>query len=232
MCPGPVVSFRSLIKQFDYPREQAGLCLLGYEKPVTEKKTAALMRQLKARLGFTPRHNFVFAVSTLEPRKNYGTLIDAHYRAWQEGLKLPLVIAGRRGWESPEFFARLERYQSGGWPCTVLEDLSDAEIDALYRQAAFFCIPSLYEGFGLSLLEALCNGCPALASDIPCFHEIGGELARYLPPTDVSAWKDALLDYARRLRSGRLRPVRFPIRAWTWERTARAHLEAFQALLG
>lgn len=223
---------QAMIKQFDYPPEQSGLCLLGYEKRAAEKKPAAVTAQLKARLGFTPRHNFIFAVSTLEPRKNYGTLIDAHYQAWQEGLKLPLVIAGRRGWESPEFFARLEGYQSRGWPCTVLENLSDAQIDALYRRAAFFCIPSLYEGFGLSLLEALCNGCPALASDIPCFHEIGGEMARYLPATSVGAWKEALLDYAGRLRTGRLRRVRFPTRVWSWERTARAHLEAFQALLG
>ena len=113
----------------------------------------------------------------------------------------------------------------------ILENTSDIELAELYRQCAFFCMPSLYEGFGLPLLEALCYQKFALASDLGCFREIGGENARYLPARDTEAWSRAISETVALHRENRLVRPSFPCEVWSWERTARIHREAFEEVL-
>lgn len=222
-------------RRFGFPADRAGVALLGYEPQARPpgRLRKQMLRELERRLGFKPDENFILAVSTIEPRKNYSLLLDAwlQYRAGAGRSTLPLVIAGRRGWESPEFYARLDRARAETGAVFTLEGLSDRMIDQLYETCAFFCMPSLYEGFGLPLLEALCHRKHALASDIPCFHEIGGDYAEYLPPQDVGAWAEALAAYARLARKGKLGRVKFPAAEWNWERTARVYHDAFLAAL-
>lgn len=220
-----------LLERFGYPREKARVALLGYDPPQgAGRKQAA---PAFAQLPFDPTTKpFILSVSTIEPRKNFRTLIEAYARYHAAGPEraLPLVIAGRRGWESPEFFARLAELQQNTGKVHVLEGPGDAELAELYRRCAFFCLPSLYEGFGLTLLEALAHGAPALAADIGPFREIGGDHIEYLPARDVDAWAAALgrtsATYAKR----KLKRVKFPVKEWSWARTARIHCEAFEEL--
>ena len=209
-------------RKFHYPPERSEVSLLGYEPAKGEVDSA--VEKISS--------PFIFSVSTLEPRKNYGTLLKA-YRVYLDREKeaaLPLIIAGKRGWESDEFFRLLADLEETGM-VRVLEGLNDASIEALYKKQAFFVLASLYEGFGLSLLESLCvSGKPALVSDIGSFREIGKEMVRYLPPTDSGAWASALVDMTRSFREGKLKSIRFPKEEWTWERTARAHQLAFEEL--
>ena len=144
----------------------------------------------------------------------------------------PLVIAGRRGWESPAFFERLENLQRETGKIVIVEGPGDDELRALYRNCAFFCLPSLYEGFGLTLLEALAFGAPSLASDIGPFREIGGTNIEYLPARDSDAWARAIKNTGDAHAAGRLKRVKFPLDEWTWDRTARIHHQAFEELLG
>ncbi len=216
-----------LLAKFAYPPGRAAVALLGYDPPAAPRKAPAkLPHGLKT-------NGFILAASTLEPRKNFGTLLEAYasYHLADPRGAYPLVIAGRRGWESPAFFARLEELTLQTKKIFWINGPNDDLLRELYRACAFFCLPSLYEGFGLTLLEALAWGAPALAADIGPFREIGGDRIEYLPPRDPAAWAAALARATARHRKGRLKRVRFPIREWSWERTARMHRAAFDELL-
>jgi len=214
-----------LVRLFQCPREKVRPALLGYLEPPSLKKPTEKLASLPAK--------FMLAVSTLEPRKNYSTLLKA-YRIYLEKERrnpMPLVIAGRRGWESPEFYEMLETMLVETRSLFLMDDLSDSELKYLYDHCSFFAMSSLYEGFGLPLLEAMASGKFALASDLPCFHEIGGNQFQYLPPTDANSWAQAIADSARLAREGRLRKIKFSKKEWSWEKTASLHLEAFERLL-
>ncbi|MCJ7437312.1 MAG: glycosyltransferase, partial [Acidimicrobiia bacterium] len=105
---------------------------------------------------------------------------------------------------------------------------------ALYHGADLLAFPSLHEGFGLPVLEAMAQETAVLSSDIPVLQEVGGDAARYLPPTDVTAWGDALVELLRddaergRLaRAGRARADDF-----TWERCIERTKAVYREVLG
>jgi glycosyltransferase involved in cell wall biosynthesis len=223
-----------MIERFGYPRERARVSLLGCD--MEHFSGGGRADRHRRRVGAPsalqrPDGDYILAVSTIEPRKNYATLLAAYERyASAERDPLPLVIVGKRGWESPRFFEGLDALISRSGLVRVIEDADDAALDRIYRNCAFFVMASLYEGFGLPLLEALCRGKYAVVSDIGPFREIGGERIAYLPATDVDQWRSALIKTARLYRSGKLKGVRFDASKWGWDRTARVHTEAFDEL--
>jgi alpha-1,3-rhamnosyl/mannosyltransferase len=132
-----------------------------------------------------PPPGFVLAVGTLEPRKNLPRLVEA-YTAMPEELQSrhPLVVVGALGWETNGTLRALE---SLGERCTMLGYVSDAALAELYRCCAVFCYPSLGEGFGLPVLEAMAAGAVVLTSDVSSLPEVGGEAVAYANPTEVPA---------------------------------------------
>ena len=163
--------------------------------------------------GLAP--GFILAVGTVEPRKNYDRLAAAHSRI--AGAP-PLVIAGRPGWNG----ARPPQ----GEGVMVLGHVDDTELAALYANAGVLAFPSLYEGFGLPLLDAMAAGVPALVSDRGALPEVGGEAALVVAAEDVAAIETGLRrllgDAGLRTRlaaAGRRRAARF-----RWERAAAAVL--------
>lgn len=210
-----------MIERFGFPEEKAHVGYLGYELAKSAGKTDT---------SLVPRGPFGLAVSTLEPRKNYGTLLRAYRSYAQAAAKpVPLVIAGRRGWETPEFFSLLETCKAELPSLHVIENASDALLQTLYKKASYFCLASLYEGFGLPLLEALAYGCPAVVSDIGSFREIGGKHVEYVGALDVGGWTQALTEFSNAARKGGPRRVRFPVSDWSWKRTAEVYRAVFSA---
>ena len=129
---------------------------------------------------------FVLAVGTLEARKNYGRLVAAH--AAIAGAP-PLVFAGRPGWNGDQ--------APSGPAVRVLGHVDDATLAGLYRHASVLAFPSLYEGFGIPLLDAMVNGVPALVSDRGALPELAGDAALAV---DVES-TDAIAAGLRRLLS-------------------------------
>lgn len=127
---------------------------------------------------------YLLCVGTVEPRKNLHRLVQAFSVA---GLApdVDLVLVGRSAW--------------GTLPPGVshLEGVDDAQLATLYRHALTVVQPSIYEGFGLPLAEALNSGARVLCSDIPVFHEVCGPWATYFDPLDVEAMAAALRDAVR-----------------------------------
>jgi glycosyltransferase involved in cell wall biosynthesis len=169
---------------------------------------------------------YVLATGTLEPRKNLPRLISA-FASLPEELRAGrrLVLAGAPGWETAETFAHLRAHAN---LVRTLGYVPDEDLPALYREADVFCYPSLYEGFGIPVLEALRCGTPVLTSNRSSMPEVAAGAARYVDPenaADITAGLAALLgDAALRKRLAEQGVLR--AECFTWEATARAVLRA------
>ena len=134
--------------------------------------------------------DYLLAVGTLEPRKNYGFLLDLYGTLRQKIDVPPLVVAGGDGWCSEALRVRIEHTPG----VKRLGYVPHEHLPTLYRSAAALLFPTLYEGFGLPVLEAMASGTPVAASDIPVCREIGGEAARYATLDDTEAWTATITD--------------------------------------
>jgi glycosyltransferase involved in cell wall biosynthesis len=149
---------------------------------------AAACEPLRGQLGLPAE--FLLFVGTLEPRKNLPRLIEAFARLLArnepETAQLALVLAGRKGWLYDEIFASVAR---SGLQSRVhfLDFVEDAHLPALYNLARAFVYPSLYEGFGLPVLEALACGVPTLSAAVSSLPEVAGDAAILVDPLDVDA---------------------------------------------
>lgn len=144
------------------------------------------------------RGDFALYVGALLPHKNVETVIDAFVsgRRQPEGTPSRLVIVG------PSYGPEVARAMARASGSSAVEHrgfVSEDELDALYRSAAVVVLPSLFEGFGLPLLEALGRRAPVVASDIPALREVGGPDVTYVrDPMDPHAWRAAMVDAAGR----------------------------------
>ena len=123
-------------------------------------------------------------VGTIEPRKNHALVLDAFERVWAAGGTAPLVVIGRRGWQCEATLRRFTALAAAGRPFTHIGDATDADLQYAYRHARCLIFPSVAEGFGLPIVEALAQGLPSIASDIPVHREVGGDLTAYIPLGD------------------------------------------------
>ncbi|MCI4412149.1 MAG: glycosyltransferase family 4 protein [Thiotrichales bacterium] len=133
------------------------------------------------------RVNSYLIVSTIEPRKNHAYLLDAFDRLWDQGVRVNLVIVGRVGWKVDTLMQRLLTHPQLNHQLFLFHDLTDAELSYCYTHARALIFPSVIEGFGLPIIEALQHGLPVIASDIPVHREIGGEIVQYVSLDDVQS---------------------------------------------
>ncbi len=175
---------------------------------------AERVRAVRERYSLPER--FVLAVGAWEPRKNFATLAEATRRL---GRDIPLVVAGR---SSPTARASGVR---------ALGPVDDDDLVALLSAAGVLAMPSLHEGFGLPLLEAMACGTPCLASEVDALREVAGGAALLLPPRDVDAWAAALARVFDEpsLRAELATRGRSRAAAFSWERTARLTLAVIEA---
>jgi len=174
-----------------------------------------------------PRAPYLLAVGTFEPRKNLPVLLDAFRRLRRDGRDLQLVVAGRQA------FTQLLPLGDLAPHVRLTGTVLDSELHALYAGAACFVIPSLHEGFGLPLAEAMASGVPAVASDIPALREVGGETVRYADPWDPEGFAAAIAAALDDREGSQLRAAaaRGRARRFRWEETARATLLVYRRVL-
>lgn len=126
-------------------------------------------------------------VGTLEPRKNLDTLLDAYILLPQPvRQQWPLVLVGYRGWRSEKLHARIEVAMAEGW-MRYLGFVGTEELPLIFAGARLFVFPSLYEGFGLPVLEAMASGIPVVCSNSSTLPEVAGGAAAMCAPQDVDA---------------------------------------------
>jgi glycosyltransferase involved in cell wall biosynthesis len=192
-----VVTARQIARDFSaycadhgIPVPELRTCKLGADLPVQSQSQPAALPT-----GLEPERYALF-VSTIEPRKGHGLLFKIWQRLLAEGIpqahQFKLVFVGRRGWLVDDLLAEMKAHSSYGESLLVLSGLDDGQLVALYRNAAFGLFPSLYEGYGLPVVEAFNYGKAVLSSNGGSLAEVVGEFSPQLDPTDEEAWYAAL----------------------------------------
>ncbi|MBN2209693.1 MAG: glycosyltransferase family 4 protein [Candidatus Coatesbacteria bacterium] len=173
---------------------------------------------------------YVLYLGTIEPRKDVGTLIDAMQMLWENRrFEGALVLAGLRGWASEELLERCGKL-STQWPLRLTGYVPEQDVFSLLAGARLVVVPSRYEGFGLTGLEAMAAGVPVISTRRGALPEVYGEAAAYFECGDAQElanriselWRDEALR-AEMSRRGRARAACF-----TWDETARRTLEVYR----
>jgi glycosyltransferase involved in cell wall biosynthesis len=218
-----------LVELLGTPAERIDVAPLGVQLP--RRSARVPERELRARLDLGERR-VVLSLSAKRPHKNLAALIGAMAGIPAERRPL-LVLPGYPTWHEPELRARAhdlgvaQDVRLPGW-------LAEDEIEGLWSIAEAFAYPSLYEGFGLPVLEAMARGVPVACSNASSLPEVAGDAALLFDPHDesaISAAVERLLSAGpevERLRAaGRARAEQF-----TWQRTARLTFESYARALG
>jgi len=171
---------------------------------------------------------FILYVGNLEPRKNLPILVRAFARLVHNGVPHSLVLAGTRGWNDNAIFTAIEEL---GLNARILFPgyIPQSELPILYSAADLFVYPSLYEGFGLPVLEAMACGVPVITSAVSSMPEVTGDAGILLAPGDV----DALASAMQRVLTDRALHATLAAkglaraRMFSWERTAQATLDVY-----
>jgi glycosyltransferase involved in cell wall biosynthesis len=186
----------------------------------------------EARARYHLPDRYLLHVGTIEPRKNLDRLLEAVHRLREAGEDIQLVLAGSKGWLYEGFFRRLEELALGdavSFPGYV----PDADLPALYSAARLVAVPSLYEGFGLPVLEAMACGAPVVCSNASSLPEVGGDAARYFSPTEVATLADTILAVWRdeRLREKMRQDGLARAAQFSWERAADETLAVYKQVI-
>ncbi|MER7015974.1 glycosyltransferase family 1 protein [Saccharopolyspora sp. NPDC000359] len=196
---------------------------------IGEGVTPSLLAEPGAAARLDLPERYVLAIGTIEPRKGYPHLV----RAMAEVPDVPLLVVGRPGWGDVDV-PRIAADCGLDHRVRVLSSVSDAELAVLLRNATALAAPSLAEGFGLPLIEAMALGVPVVHSDAPALVEVAGGAGVVVPRADpaalAAALREVLGDSARRgelVAAGRRRVADF-----TWTRVAREVWALHQSAVG
>ena len=184
--------------------------------------SAEEIKDFRTRYGL--KGDYVLSVGRREPRKNLVTLATA-MRQLNTYLEptIPLVLAGCKGW------GNLQDFRSFGSWVRVLDNVKDSELKHLYSAATVFAFPSIYEGFGLPVLEAMSCGTPVIASNVSSLPELTADAAILLDPHEVSSWEQWIqkLVTNEKLRQQLSAKGLDRAKTFSWDTTARQTLQVF-----
>lgn len=184
--------------------------------------------RLRARHGLPAR--YALYLGAHDPRKRVGLLVTA-WRAVYKATGVPLVLAGAWHGPTPDDLAHALREMPAGGVMRIGEVAAE-DVPALYRHALLHPLPSIYEGFGLTVLEAMASGCPVVTTRGGSLPEAGGDAALYVRQDDITELEEACISVVNdgtvrdRMRERGLAHAR----SFTWERCARATLEAYRTV--
>jgi len=217
-----------VIRVLGLPKEKLSVVPLGVSaayRPITDEQ---VLREVCARYSLVP-HEYLLYVGVLEPRKNVPRLLHAYALLRKSGVRHPLVLVGRRGWKYDDVFRTLEALRLGN-DVVFTNHVPEGDLPALYCGARVFVYPSIYEGFGLPVLEAMACGTPVVTSNISSMPEVAGDAALLIEPRDheqmASAIESVLVDEGLRqsLRERGLKRAS----VYTWDKTARETLKVYE----
>jgi glycosyltransferase involved in cell wall biosynthesis len=220
---------RDIVAHCHVPNEKITVAYLGVDERFRPVRDSRQLEAAMRRYGITVP--FLLYVGTIQPRKNLVRLIEAWARYLRRDPRstITLVIAGKRGWLTEAIERRAAELNVAG-RVKFTGYVADDDLPSLLSGAVGYVLPSLYEGFGIPVLEAQACGTPVLTSAVSSLPEAGGDAALYVDPLDVDSIADGIArliedeSLRERLRAAGLRRAR----EWTWERTARQTLDVFE----
>lgn len=214
---------RDLIERYRIPPGKVSVAYPGINpllKPIREPTALAAVR---GHYGLPER--YILHVGTLQPRKNLSRLVEAYARLRAQLPDPPaLVLAGGKGWLYDDLFWQVERLGLTGHVLFPGHVPPDHTLAAMYSAALVYAFPSLFEGFGFPVVEAMRCETPVVCSNTSSLPELAGDAALTVPPTDVEALANALLRVLtdEHLRRGMVERGRAQAARFTWEACAEA----------
>lgn len=179
----------------DFPANRIVSVSLGVDQRYRPMAAQSIAGHL-AQWGLLPG-GYGLCVATLEPRKRIDNLVVAWSRLPVElKREFPLVLVGARGWLNDDLERLLAKGQSQGW-LLYLGFVPEVSLPILYAGARLFAYPSIYEGFGLPLIEAMASGTPVITSDRSCMPEVCGGAAALVPDDDNDGLAAAIISGLR-----------------------------------
>ncbi|KMQ75040.1 glycosyltransferase family 4 protein [Marinobacter subterrani] len=201
--------------------------------PEFRPRTESEVRKVLSRYGLTYQGYSLF-VGTIEPRKNIIRLLEAYEQLPKSvRQRWPLVLTGYRGWKSDDIHARIKDAEREGW-AKYLGFLPAEELPLMYSAARLFVFPSLYEGFGLPVLEAMQSGVPVVCSNQASLPEVVGDAALHKSPDDLVGLADAFSlalgndEQRKRMISGGL----LQAEGFTWGRCVKETVMVYRNVFG
>ena len=224
-------SKQDMVEHLGLDPERISVTPLGVDPVYFQRIDASQRDAVLSKHGIKP--GFFLFVGTLQPRKNLPRILQAFQKLPAAVRKEhPLIIVGRDGWNNEELLPQLQALEQRGegrW----LSYLPQAEVMALLQSAGALLFPSLYEGFGLPVIEAFAAKCPVIASNSTSLPEVTGDAAWTVEPYDVdsisSAMSNLLADEPLRQQKIQLGLAR--ARQYTWQECARQTLEVYRKVL-
>lgn len=211
-----------LLKFFSLPQEKIRVIYLGYTPP---------LQTVSKPKYFTMRDPFILCVGSLIPRKNIERCIDAYHQLHKKGLKHKLVIIGKMGWLYQPILEKIAALKLK--KDVLLQDyVEEHDLGYFYKNAEVLLFPSLYEGFGLPILEAMSSGCPVITSNISSMPEVAGAAALYVNPVNTSEIVQALeqIMHDKNLRETLINKGYEQVKKFSWQKTAEETLKVYKEL--
>jgi len=221
-------SKNDIIKMYKVNPDKIAVVYPGIKKDLGIKNKDLKMTDLNEKYGISSP--YILFVGTLQPRKNIARLVEA-FSKLKSGVNL--VVIGKKGWQFEDILTSPKKY---GVEKRVkfLDSVSDEELPSFYKNALCFVLPSLYEGFGLPILEAMQYGCPVLTSNVSSLPEAGGDAAMYFNPEDTAdiAEKIDKVISDSKLRDEMVKKGYNQVKKFSWEKTAKETLKVLEEVGG
>jgi len=223
-------SKKDLVSVFNISPEKVNVIPFGIADEFFRKRDDTLKKKIRAKYSVGDR--FILNVGTLHPRKNIERICLA-YKKLREGKNIShkLVIVGRGGWSYKKFFNLPERLELTD-EIIFLGNVPQEDLPVLYNSAEVFLYPSLYEGFGLPVLEAMACGIPVVTSNTSSLPEVAGGAAILVDPYNVNEIVSALYDLLtdKNLQRDMVDKGLERARKFSWDRTAKDTRAVYQNL--
>jgi len=222
-------SKRDLVRLYGVRPEKVTVVYEGASANLSPAADDEIAR-VRRRYGLPER--FAVTVGTIEPRKNLSRLLDAFVIAKERVPDLGLVVVGSKGWLYQSFFRKLESHECRDH-VLVAGYVSEEDLAAVYSAADLCVVPSLYEGFGLPVLEAMACGTPVVCSRASSLPELGGDAVLYFDPRDADEMGETVGRLARdaSLREELRAKGMAQVARFSWERTARETMAVYRRVL-
>jgi Glycosyltransferase len=177
---------RDIIRFFDADNAKIDVVYQGCNSLFREP--VSLEKQKKVHDKYNLPQHFLLNIGAIEKRKNVSLIIEAMYRS---RLDIPLVVIGRPSDYMKDLKAMIQKNQMEK-QVIFIHNAENEDLPAIYKSAEIFVYPSIFEGFGIPILEALCSGTPVISSTGSCFEETGGPFSKYINPYDADELGDVL----------------------------------------